>query len=151
MSTFRRFKPKLALTKMMKEAGGMYAVEALRRADENLGELREGCLVNIDDVLDRLDAMAKAGIDTGPDFETAYGLSSQIIGLSGGAPELKLEEAARSLCDYLDRLAEGERLDLRGIGVHVSALRLLHRSPAGPQERRTILDGLAQVAAHMGG
>lgn len=147
MSVVRKFRPKLALTALMKAPGGMYANEALKRADVALDGLKDQCLDGIDVALDQMEGLRKVSSDGKFDIETMYALSGGVIDLCGGASQGGLETAARSLCDYLDRLGEGEKLDLRGIDVHISSMRLLHRSPAPPEARQAILEGLAQVVA----
>lgn len=144
MSVVRRFKPKLALTEMMKKTGDISAREALRRAGEALHDLEEGCLGGVDLALEELESQLKAAQ---PDIERMYTLSSDIVGLCGGLSAEGLDVAARSLCDYLDRVGEGEPFDGRIGAVHVASLRLLHRSDAPSKARAEILDGLAKVVA----
>jgi hypothetical protein len=147
MSVVRKFRPKLNLTKLMKSPGGMYVNEALKRADQALEAMQEECLSGVDEALDKMEALRKGAPGAALDIETMYTLSSSVIDLCGGITQTGLETAGRSLCDYLDRLGEGERLDLRGVDVHIASMRLLHRSPAPPEARKAILDGLAQVVA----
>lgn len=147
---FRRFRPNLSLTAKMKQPGGMHAGEAIRRADATLETLQEGCLTGIDEALDKIEAMIAAGRASTPDLHGMYVASANVIDLCGGVAQGGLETAARSLCDYLDRLEEGERLDHRGIDVHVASMRLLHRTGASPAERQVVLDGLAQVSSLSG-
>ncbi|WP_374570138.1 hypothetical protein [Phenylobacterium sp.] len=144
MSVVRKFLPKTALTKMMKEAGDISASEALRRADVALGELEAGCLDAVDQALDALETSAKSAQ---PDLDAMYKHSADIVGLCGAFPAEGLDEAARSLCDYLDLVSEGEPHDLRVTGVHIASMRLLHRSDAPSEVRRQIVEGLAQAAA----
>lgn len=147
MSVVRKYRPKLNLTALMKKPGGMYANEALKRASEALEAMQDECLNGVDDALEKMEALRKGVADKGLDIETMYALSASVIDLCGGVAEEGLETAARSLCDYLDRIGEGERLDLRGVDVHIASMRLLHRSPAPPEARLAILDGLAKVVA----
>lgn len=119
MTLHRRFKPNLSLTAKMKVKGGIHAREALKRADTSLGEMREGALSSIDAILDSLDVMARQKKQTPAAIEEMYRSCTSILDLCGPAGQVGLDTAARSLCDYLDRIAEGEQLDLRGISVHV--------------------------------
>jgi len=145
MSAVRKFRPKLALTEMMKKAGDISASEALRRAGQALHAMEEECLGGVDAALDALDAQVKTGA---LDVEEMYRLSSDIVGLCGGLSTAEgLDVAARSLCDYLDRVGEGETLDVRVVAVHNASMRLLHRSTAESAARKEILDGLAKVVA----
>lgn len=144
MSVVRRFKPKLALTEMMKKTGDISAREALTRADTALHEMEEVCLGEVDIAMEELESQLKTGA---PDTERMYKLSSDVVGLCGGLSAIGLDEAARSLCDYLDRVGEGEPLDHRVAAVHVASMRLLHRSDAPREARQEILDGLAKVVA----
>lgn len=144
MSVVRRFKPKLALTEMMKKTGDISAREALKRAGTALHELEEGCLTEVDDALAELERQLKT---SPPDIERMYKLSSDVVGLCGGLSAEGLDVAARSLCDYLDRVGEGEPLDVRVATVHVASMGLLHRSDAPREARHEILEGLAKVVA----
>jgi hypothetical protein len=147
MTLHRRFKPVLPLTAKMRVKGGIHSGEAIRRADTSLRAMREGCLASIDALLDRLDVLAKPAQQSAAGIEQLYRSSSDILDLCGPAGQVGLDAAARSLCDYLDRIAEGERLDLRGVNVHVSAMRMLHRTPASGAERSAVLAGLGQLTA----
>jgi hypothetical protein len=145
MTLHRRFKPILPLTAKMKVKGGIHSVEAIRRADKSLEAMREDCLASIDGILDRLDVQARLQRSSPTDIELLYRSSSDILDLCGPAGQVGLENAARSLCDYLDRIAEGEPLDLRGVNVHVAAMRMLHRTQASNAERAAVLEGLSQL------
>ncbi|MFN3522456.1 MAG: hypothetical protein ACK4YQ_09420 [Phenylobacterium sp.] len=144
MSVVRKFRPKLALTEMMKTVGDISAREALRRAGTALQAMEEDCLNGVDAALESLEAQLKAAQ---PDTERMYGLASDVVGLCGGLSAHGLDMAAKSLCDYLDRVGEGEALDQRIAAVHVASMRLLHRSAAPREAREEILDGLAKVVA----
>jgi hypothetical protein len=145
MTLHRRFKPVLPLTAKMRVKGGVHSVEAIRRADKSLAAMREDCLASIDGILDQLDVQARLQQPSPTDIEGLYRSSSDILDLCGPADQAGLENAARSLCDYLDRIAEGEHLDPRGVNVHVAAMRMLHRTPASAAERAAVLEGLAQL------
>lgn len=147
MTLYRRFKPNLPLTAKMRVKGGIHSGEAIRRAETSLGEMREGCLASIDAILDRLDVMARATQQSSAGIEDLYQSGSDILDLCGPAGQVGLDTAARSLCDYLDRIAEGEHLDLRGVNVHISAMRMLHRTQASGAERAAVLAGLGQLTA----
>lgn len=131
----------------MRAKGGIHAGVAIRQAEKSLGEMREGCLTSIDAILDRLDVMARAPQQSPAGIEDLYRSGSDILDLCGPAGQVGLDAAARSLCDYLDRIAEGERLDLRGVNVHISAMRMLHRTQASKAERAAVLAGLGQLTA----
>jgi len=144
MSAVRKFRPKLALTAMMKKAGDISASEALRRADEALHAMEDVCLNAVDVELAGLEQELR----TAPQpLEQMYKRGSDIIGLCGGLSAEGLDVAAHSLCDYIDRVLEGEALDVRILGVHVASMRLLHRSQADSAARQEILAGLAKVCA----
>lgn len=147
---FRRFRPSLSLSAKMKLPGGMHAGEAIRRADETLLTLQETCLTGIDDALNRMEELIAAGKTSQMDLEGMYSVASSVIDLCGGVAQGGLETAARSLCDYVDRIGEGERLDQRGVAVHVASMRLLHRTAATPAERQVVLDGLEQLSSLSG-
>jgi hypothetical protein len=145
MSVVRKFRPKLALTEMMRTAGDISAREALQRASTSLQAMEEECLTGVDEALEDLETQLKAAA---PDIELMYRRSSDVVGLCGGLSAEGLDVAARSLCDYLDWVEEeGRALDSRVTGVHVASMRLLHRSPAPSEARQEILAGLAKVVA----
>jgi hypothetical protein len=146
MTLHRRFKPNLSLTAKMRAPGGIYAREALRRAAVAMDGMRAQCLAGIDRILEQMESWT-ASSPSGQTDDAIYRLSGDVVDLCGPAAQEGLEVAARSLCDYLDRRAEGEALDPRGIQVHLAAMRLLHRSSAGPVEREAVLDGLARLTA----
>lgn len=144
MSVVRKFRPQLALTEMMRKSGDISAREALKRADTALHEMEEACLGGVDVAMEELESQLKS---SSPDIERMYKLSSDVVGLCGGLSAIGLDDAARSLCDYLDRVGEGEPLDHRVAAVHVASMRLLHRSDAPREARQEVLDGLAKVVA----
>ena len=56
-----------------------------------------------------------------------------------------LAQAARSLCDLIDRASETGKINPMSVQVHLASMKLLHRSEAGPDERAQIIKGLALV------
>ena len=142
MSVVRKFHVTTNLSKLIKAPGGMYVPEALKRGDAAIEASRETCLSEVDESLDAMDALAaKPGFDP----EAMYLLATRLINFCGVFADDSLATAARSLCELLDRSGEVGRRDDRGVQVHLSSLRLLHRTEADAATREAILAGLAQV------
>lgn len=142
MSVVRKYHVKTRLATLMRAPGGIHAGEAIRRSEEALAEHHEGCLNQIDLSLARLDTLLST---PGFDPEEMYTTASGIVALCAVFTDGSLAEAARSLCELIDRASDGGRLDHSSIQVHLASLRLLHRTGAGPEARAAILGGLAKV------
>lgn len=142
MSVVRKFHVTTNLSKLIKAPGGMYVAEALKRGAAAVEASRETCLMQVDEALAAMEALvAKPGFDP----EEMYELSTRLITFCGVFADDSLATAARSLCELLDRSGEAGRRDDRGVQVHLSSLRLLHRTEADAKTREAILMGLAQV------
>lgn len=138
-----RMKPRLG--QLMKQAGGMYVAEALKRADATMETLREPSLTGIDDYITALDALLTSGQDEAAVIEGLYARAGDIVSLSGAERNEAVQIAARSLCDLLDE-AEGLTPSIvAGIKVYIASIKLLHRAPDNPDLQQPILQGLAAV------
>jgi hypothetical protein len=142
MSVVRKYHVKTRLSTLIRAPGGIHAGEAIRRSEAGLAEHHEGCLNQIDEDLARLDVLlATRGFDP----EEMYAVASEIVALCAVFTDESLADAARSLCELIDRASDGGRLDHSSIQVHLASMRLLHRTGAGPEARAAILSGLAKV------
>lgn len=142
MSVVRKFHVTTNLSKLIKAPGGMYVPEALKRGDAAIEASRETCLTEVDQALEAMEALVAT---PGFDPEAVYEQSARLIAFCGVFADDSLATAARSLCELLDRSGEAGRRDDRGVQVHLSSLRLLHRTEADAATREAILAGLAQV------
>jgi len=142
MSVVRKFHVTTNLSKLIRAPGGMYVPEALKRGDAAIEASRETCLTEVDQALEAMEALVAT---PGFDPEAVYEQSARLIAFCGVFADDSLATAARSLCELLDRSGEVGRRDDRGVQVHLSSLRLLHRTEADAATREAILAGLAQV------
>lgn len=142
MSVVRKFHVKTRLSSLIRAPGGLHAGEAIRRGEAVLAEHREACLDRIDEALARLDALFAT---PGSDPEQMYDTAADIVAFCASPRDGSLAEAARSLCELIDRASDGGRLNRSSVQVHLASMRLLHRTDAGPEARAAILDGLAKV------
>jgi len=138
-----RMKPRLG--QLMKQAGGMYVAEALKRADATMETLREPSLLGIDDYITAMDALLTSGQAEAIVMEGLYARAGDIVSLSGAERNEAVQVAARSLCDLLDE-AEGLTPSIvAGIKVYIASIKLLHRAPDNPELQQPVLQGLASV------
>jgi hypothetical protein len=137
-----RMRPRLA--QLVKQAGGMYVMDALKRADATLEEMREPLLTSIDDYLVRFDTQLLEPDAPGL-VEKLYSGAADVISLCGAERTDAVQTAARSLCELLDEAGPMTPSLLAGVKVHVGAIKLLHRTKLDPATERPILDGLARV------
>ncbi|MFZ0269576.1 hypothetical protein [Caulobacter sp.] len=133
------------LGQLMTQAGGMYVVDALKRADAVMETLREPSLLGIDDYIDSLDKLLTSGLDDATVIERLYARASDIVSLSGSERNEAIQIAARSLCDLLDETVGLTPSALAAVKVHISTIKLLHRAPDNPELQTPILEGLASV------
>jgi len=142
MSVVRKFHVTTNPSKLIQAPGGMYVPEALKRGDAAIEASRRTCLTGVDQALEAMEALVAT---PGFDPEAVYTQSARLITFCGVFADDSLATAARSLCELLDRSGEAGRRDDRGVQVHLSSLRLLHRTQADAKTREAILAGLAQV------
>lgn len=136
-----RAKPRLA--QLISQPGGLYAQDALARAQEALETLREPLLTSIDEALERLEAepfSAQA-------VPALYRLSSDIINFSLAERICGVERAARSLCELLDEALPDDPTTRAGVAVHIASLKLLHRRVDSEIDQTSILEGLGRILA----
>ncbi|ALL12754.1 hypothetical protein AQ619_04940 [Caulobacter henricii] len=136
-------KPRLA--ELISQPGGIYAQEALARAEAALETLREPLLGSIDEALAELEQLSNPfDVDNIP---TLYRLSGDIINFSLAERIGGVERAARSLCELLDEALPNDPTTKAGISVHIASLRLLHRRLDSEIDQASILNGLGRILA----
>lgn len=139
----RKFRPRLRLSAMIREPGGILARDAVARADAALEAMRDDCVSAIDVILAQLSERQAQGR---PLDDEAFDQASALIDASAAARELLIEEAARSLCRLLDVFREAGREDRAAVDVHLQALVFLRAAgDIGEDERRAMVRGLARV------
>lgn len=149
MTSVRKFYPEVRLKKLLSEAGGMTAGEAMERADAKLEEIRDDCLSAVDTKLTELSTLVRSEqVGRGARM---YRCANEIFAEAGTFGLVELSAAAHSLCSLLAR-AEEAKLPEASVQVHIDAMRAL-RNPdvAGNKVARAAvlsgLRGLAQRAA----
>ncbi len=145
MSEVKKSRMKPRLGQLMAEKGGMYVVEALKRADAALEVLREPSLTGIDGYIAALDGLVDSDLDDATRISALYRRAGDIISLSGAERNEAVETAARSLCDLLDDAEVLTPSLLAGVKVHIASIKLLHRAVADPTVQGPILEGLAAL------
>ncbi|PHY13623.1 hypothetical protein CSW58_04530 [Caulobacter sp. B11] len=144
MSEVKKFRMRPRLAQLVKQSGGMYVTDALKRADAALEVMREPLLTSIDDYLVKFDTLLEA--PDAPDLiDTLYRCSADVISLSGAEQTDAVQTAARSLCDLVGEAGAVTPALLAGIKVHVASIKLLHRATLDPATQAPILAGLARV------
>ena len=137
-------KPKLAM--VIQEAGGLTIERALLNADIIVEEKRDAILEKIDELVEKIELAYKSGKFDG---EEIYRISADIVGLSAVEKDGSLAEAAISLCEAIDRSTGVGDRELRIVQVHIDAIRMLHRSDAGPGVHNVVLEGLRKTLNKM--
>lgn len=145
MSEVKRTRMKPRLAELISQPGGIYAQEALARAEEALETLREPLLDSIDEALAELERLSNPfNVEAIP---TLYRLSGDIINFSLAERIGGVERAARSLCELLDEALPNDPTTKAGIAVHIASLRLLHRRLDSEIDQASILNGLGRILA----
>ena len=145
MSPVKKSRMKPRLGQLMTQAGGMYVVEALKRADAMMETLREPSLVGIDDYIDSLDQLLTSGLKDATLVDRLYARAGDIVSLSGAERNQAVQVAAWSLCNLLDETDGLTPSALAAVKVHIATIKLLHRAPDNPALQTPILQGLASV------
>jgi hypothetical protein len=145
MSHVKKSRMRPRLGQLMNQAGGMYVVDALKRADAMMETLREPSLLGIDDYIGSLDKLLTSGLKDATLVERLYALAGDIVSLSGAERNQAVQIAATSLCDLLDETDGLTPSALAAVKVHIATIKLLHRAPNNPELQTPILQGLASV------
>ena len=136
------------LSSMINAPGGLSVGVAMAQATANLEKLKPQ---GMEMVTAQIAELAALPAPTGPDEHLkarAYGLSAGILDAAGPFQMDDLCAAASNLCDLLDAAPEGEVFDWRIVSVHVQAMQLMQKLPAGEAgdpARRQVLGGLRVV------
>ncbi len=151
MSDVKVHKVRHRLARQLRAGSQLSVTTALGVAKSRVKKLEPMLLAAIDDEIDGMDA-AIGDLKSGSSdaIMPLYNAASRLLGLAGAAPRLDgLGKAALSLCDLLDGLNGAVPPDLRPIGVHIDALRIL-RTELPERDQIIVLAGLAQVRSHKG-
>jgi hypothetical protein len=146
MSVVRRFYPEVRLKKMLGEAGGLRAGQALAAATERLEEIREDCLQAVDDKIAGIAVLAREG--GAENLERCYYVANEIYAEAGAFGLLELSAAAHSLCSLL---SAPQAASAAAIKVHVDTMRALRSAEMannGPL-RTAVLNELKALTARL--
>ncbi len=149
MSTVRKFRPPSRLSTLARAEGGVMVKDALAAADAALEPLRAESLAVLDATLAEIETrFGKSAAETrdGSAYQDLYTLVLRIIDVSGFLPEACVDQAAISFCALVDNCAEAGAWRWDAVDVHINALRLLRAAGLGPDQRRTVIDGLKKVS-----
>jgi len=126
ISQVRFFRPRVRLTEMLGQPGGVSVERALARAERNVASIRDRCLAALDDKIAAIVAIHTER--TSPALEQCYELSNQIIAEAGFFGLDELSAVALSFCTLL---SQADRAGLPGdaVKVHVDSMLAL-RQPA---------------------
>lgn len=143
MTVVRKFHPEVRLKKMLAEPGGMKVSQALEQAASNLEEIKEDCLLAIDEKIAQLAVLFEKGGED--ELERSYYVANEIFAEAGAFEQKEVSAAAHSLCVLLsaDDLAA---LPKAALAVHVDTLRAL-RSQALSGDAKMRGAVLAQLQA----
>ena len=150
MTVKRSFYPEVRLKRLVGEAGGMRAADAVEQAALRLEDIRESCLAAIDAKIELVHGLAKVVDESGR--ARCYCISNEIFAEAGsfGLPELS--EAAHSLCVLLSA-TERRAAPEAAIRVHVDAMRALRRPEIAGNKmlRAAVLKELQTLTARLAG
>lgn len=139
---------KSRLSAMINAPGGVSVGVAMAQAIANLEKLKpEGMEI----ITAQIAELASIPDPKGPNEHAkarAYGLSAGILDAAGPFQMDDLCAAASGLCDLLDASPEGQAFDWRIVAVHVQAMQLMQKLPAGPAgdpARHQVLGGLREM------
>ena len=145
--------PKLRIADLVARGGGIAQDHAIAKAMAGMETLRETCMEAIESaILSMETALYKPGHKTLTTGEMAevLKLGDRIVNLAGTFGCLRLEIAAKSLCDVASGLIGLKLYDAPPILVHVQALRLLspRNTEISDEASDLVLAELARVLEH---
>lgn len=151
MSDVKVHKVRHRLARQLRAGALLSVTTALGGAKIRVKKLEPALLAAIDDEIDGMDAaMSDLGRGETAAITRLYQAANRLLGLAGAAPRLDgLGKAALSLCELLDGLGGAVPPDVRAIGVHIDALRIL-RTELPERDQIIVLAGLSQVRSHTG-
>ncbi len=136
------------LSSMINAPGGVSVGVAMAQATANLEKLKpQGMALITAQIAELAGLPAPSGADEQAKAH-AYGLSAGILDAAGPFQMNDLCAAASGLCDLLDASPEGQIFDWRIVAVHVQAMQLMQKLPAGEAgdlARRQVLGGLRDM------
>lgn len=144
MTEVRKILMRPRLGRLVRQGGGCYVVDALRRADAAIDEMREPLLLTIDQHISTLEDLAGALSCGAGQVSSIYQSASDIISLCVAEQNEAVEAAARSLCCLVDESRSMNTSLVEGVFVHVASIKLLHRAPCSDLQA-PILAGLRKV------
>lgn len=148
MTLVRKFHPEVRLKKIVAEAGGMRAADAIDRAHHSLEEIRSDCLAAVDGKVEAIAALARSS--DGASLERCYQLANEIFAEAGAFGLKDQSAAALNLCNALSTSAGARRLaDI--LRVHVEAMRALRMPAVAGDEalRAAVLAELRKLTAKL--
>ncbi len=155
MSTVTFILKKPRLSTLVDQPGGTSTRSALKAVNEALEPLRAEGHARVGLAISELEAALAEADRTPRDalLTLLYARATAVLDAAGPFGLDDLCRAAFSLCELADRYGRNDRpVDVRGVAVHVQALRLLHGSADMPAEARSaVLDGLARVLERLPG
>lgn len=144
----RHFAPTNRLTALIREPGGKAIKAALEEAQAAIEQYRPEVIGDIDARILELERLAADPTPSIVAREEVYRAASAILehaGLFGLRP---VGEAAYSLCELVDRLANRAAWDAPAVSVHVGSIRLLRELGEDQElQRAQLLRGLHAVVA----
>jgi len=152
MSSVRFVVPKLRLTQLLKEPGGMAVADAVVQAGENLVTLRPTCRTELAALLEQAEARAKAGCETDRELiDLMYEYAVRAIGAGEICGVPAVDPALISFCDLLDHMKTHARFDREAIDVYLRSWRLLMNPELPEAGGQAVLVGLRQVTDRYAG
>ncbi|RAK57247.1 hypothetical protein [Phenylobacterium deserti] len=146
MSSVRFVIPKLRLTQLLKEPGGLAVADAVTKAGENLVTIRPTCRAELLALLDQAEATAKSSPETNRELiDLLYEYAVRSIGAGEICGVPAVDVALTSFCDLLDYMKTNGRFDREAIDVYLRAWRLLMSPELPAAGRDAVLAGLRQV------
>ncbi len=145
------FYPPNTLGNAMKKPGGISISDALVRANSNLDDIRDTCLVELDGKIAAIEKAAGSAT-VSPDqasLNRIYTLGNEILGEAGALGLIELSTVGRSLCELTSVPDEATKVDPRMIRVHIDAMKSLRRpeADADPKMRTALLNGLRKMTS----
>lgn len=145
MTTVRKFHPEVRLKRLLSEAGGIRAADALTAADVGVESMRDRCMQGIDAKIEKI-ALLVQNWERHAASQT-YALANEIFSEAGMFGLKELSEAGLSLCELLGA-HDAALIPEKAVRVHVDAMRAL-RSPAVAAEqamRQAVLGELRKLS-----
>jgi len=150
MSPVCKFYPEVRLKKIVAEAGGLTAADAIDRAQRSLEEIRDDCLAAVDKKIDAIAALATTEVNAS--LERVYQLANEIFAEAGTFGLNELSAVAHNLCNVVSA-PPGRRPLGEVVRVHTDAMRAL-RAPAMASDqalRGAVLTELRNLGARLSG